>query len=75
MVEEIGDQADALGGRYATVEKAAAEVSEAIEKWVKVCVTSAPNTSERIGCVIGTLSKVKLGDETILAAMYEVERP
>lgn len=73
-VDEIGDQADKLGARYVTVEKAAAEVDEAIEQWASVCATSRPNSPERWEC-LKTRTTVLDGDEAILATMYAVERP
>lgn len=75
VVEEIADQADHLGGRYATVEKVTAEVAEAINTWVDGCFTSTARTDERARCVITTWPQVLSGDAAILAAIYEVERP
>jgi hypothetical protein len=74
VVDEIGDQADRMDSRYAVVERAAAEVDEAIEEWITVCVTSKPNTSERIGC-LKPLNRVMNGDTMIMAAIHEVESP
>lgn len=74
VVDEIGDQADRMDSRYAVVERATAEVDEAIEEWTTVCASSKAGPSERIRC-LGPLNRVLNGDTAIMAAIHEVESP
>jgi uncharacterized hydantoinase/oxoprolinase family protein len=74
VVEEISDQADALGSRYTGVESATARVNDAIEEWASTCMTSEPNTSERLGC-LQPLNRIMTADTAIMSAIHEVESP
>jgi hypothetical protein len=72
-VDEIRQQAGRSGARYAPVNEATADVTEAIGEWTATCATSAAGSSARVRCVTDTLGRVLRGDEAILAAIRSVE--
>lgn len=72
---EAAVDANQLGYRYMSVKMAAEEAASTAHQWNSTCITSKPNTRERIDCAFQVFPKLRIGSEGILAAIYAVDRP
>lgn len=72
LADELTDDAAAAG--FASLELVAREHAAAAHRWANVCVVSLPGTAERSECVGSVYTAITLGEESLLAAVYETRQ-